>query len=585
MDYALGCVGLLLAAAGAQGAATLEAYELRTGLPGNVEIPRLGTWDGRTIYCVYSNDTQSVWIQATEDAGRTWSAPVRVLALEEPWYMTDANVLVDRDRITVFATHCLETPGKPGVFGHSVFRVAASEDGGVTWVEQPPIPVPHRYLCGCVHAPVWLEGDRVVMGYSWDVPAEEGRAVGEEGAMHLRAGVLISEDRGRTWAPGADVDLPQQAMGADEPGLVRLANGDLFMVVRTTEPRPSETVSHDGGLTWEPLRPAPVQACNTPTALLRLRDGTIVRAWDDSPATRYPLVVATSTDECQSWSTPRVVTEPAPTADGTASYDWACYPTLAEAADGTVLLAWWQRKGERNSVWVARLSRAWIDEARTLPAPRRIVALGDSVTRGVREGVLEGQTFRRLLEAELGQQGIGVRVLDAGVPSDTTVQGLARLERDVLSQRPELVIVMFGLNDAAMVDGGPVARTEPRVPLADYIANLRAIVERTTAAGATVVLCTPTPMSRAYDYAGVGAYAQHEDINFQVRRYAQAVRDLAAELHVPLVDAFRLFEERPDGLSLIRDGNHPYVEGHALLAEALLGPVARALAGRGEEAR
>jgi len=47
---------------------------------------------------------------------------------------------------------------------------------------------------------------------------------------------------------------------------------------------------------------------------------------------------------------------------------------------------------------------------------------------------------------------------------------------------------------------------------------------------------------------------------------------------VPVLDVFRLFEERPSGMGLIEDGCHPYVEGHRIIAEAMLEPVQRLLA-------
>jgi lysophospholipase L1-like esterase len=553
---------------------SFEIGELKSGLPGSIEIPTLGTWDGKLVYCVYSNDIRSVWVQWTRDAGRTWAKPVQVMGLPGGRYITDANVLVDRDRITVIATHVLDAPDHPGAIAQSEFLAATSEDGGRTWSPPQAIPLARKYVCGCIHAPVWLDGDAVVMGWSWDVPAEEGKPVTDEGAMHLRAGVLISEDRGRTWTPGQDVDLPDQRMGADEPAVVRLSSGDLFMVVRTTT-RPYETVSHDGGRTWEPLKPGPFQGFNSPTALLRLRDGAIVRAWDNSPTNRFPLVVSLSTDDCRTWSPPRTVTEPTVQQDGSLSYATACYPSLAQAADGTILLAWWQRSSQgTNSVWVARLNREWIEEAKTLPPPRKIVAFGDSVTLGARPGVTEYQTFRNLLQEKLKQQGLNVEVANAGIGGDNTRTALARLDRDVLSEKPDLVTVMFGVNDAAMVDGGPVARTEPRVSLDEYRSNLKAIIERIRGARAKVLLCTPTPMSRKYLYANLGAYAEHEEINYMVRQYAQAAREVAQQENVPLFDAFSLFLDRPDGLDLIEDGNHPYVKGHALIAEGLLETVA-----------
>jgi lysophospholipase L1-like esterase len=571
-------MALCMANAGMAGEPFLDMAELQSGLPGSIEIPTLGTWDGKTVYCVYSNDIKSIWVQSTQDSGKTWTEPVQVMGLSAPRYITDANLLVDRDRITVFATHVLESVDFPNKIAHSVFQTSVSEDGGRSWSAPTPLPSLHRYVCGCIHVPVWLDGDTVVMGWSWDVPAEEGKPSGTEGGMHLRAGVLISKDRGKTWTPGDDADLPQQAMGADEPALVRRSNGDLFMIVRTTT-RPHETVSHDGGRTWERLKPGPFQGFNSPSALLRLRDGAILRAWDNSPTNRFPLVVSLSTDDCRTWSPPRTVTEPTVDRDGALSYATACYPSLAQAADGTILLAWWQRDTQGHSiVWIARLNREWIEEAHSLPPPRRIVAFGDSVTLGVRPGVTEYQTFRYLLQERLKQQGLNMEVVNAGTGGDNTRTALARLESDVLAEKSELVIVMFGVNDAAMVDGGPVARTEPRVPLQDYRANLKTIIGRVRGAGAKVLLCTPTPMSRKYLYQNVGAYAEHEDINYMLRDYAEAAKGVGSEMSVPVFDAFGLFIDRPDGLDMIEDGNHPYVKGHALIADGLVEPVRKLLA-------
>ena len=69
-----------------------------------------------------------------------------------------------------------------------------------------------------------------------------------------------------------------------------------------------------------------------------------------------------------------------------------------------------------------------------------IICFGDSLTRG--EGASEGHDYPSLLAQQLGQP-----VVNAGVNGDTTADGLARLERDVLALHPRLVIVAFGGND------------------------------------------------------------------------------------------------------------------------------------------
>ncbi len=570
------CVGILVGTEGKCAMAKTEPFfesgRLELGLAGDVELPNLAAGPDGAIYCVFSQNIQAIWLASTRDAGKTWGRPSRVMACPGPGYITDANALVHENRITVYATFVPKDPNNK--FAHSQFPAASSTDGGATWSAAEPLPVPRRYTCGKTHVPVWLDGQSVVMGYSWEVAAEESRPVGEEGGMFLRSGVLISHDAGKTWTPGGDVPGKIPPMGDDEPALVRLRSGDLFMIFRTATPHPYEARSRDGGKTWETPTPSAFFGYNSPSALLRLRDGAILRSWDNSPVNRFPLVVSLSADECRTWSPPRTLTEPAVDEKGTLSFATACYPSLAEGPDGTVLAVWWERTTHgKNHLGYARFNRAWVEAARALPA---VVAFGDSVTLGVRAQVNEYQTFRALLAKDLKSKGTEARVVNAGIGGSNSRDGLARLERDVLSQGPALVVVTFGINDAAMVDGGPVARTEPRVPLAEYRANLAAMVQRIRAGGAKVILCTPTPMSRAYPYSHLGAYATN-DINYQLAAYADAARGVAREAGTPLVDLYRLFTERPDGLSLIPDGNHPYAEGHRLIAAALLDPVREAL--------
>ena len=125
-----------------------------TGLPGNVEIPALGTDGGRTIYCVYSQSVSSIRIQWTTDAGQRWAPPVQAMGLPTPTYITDANVLVDGQRVTVLATHVLDSPDDPGRIARSALQVAVSEDGGTGRPgadrgREPPVRARTPAHCGC----------------------------------------------------------------------------------------------------------------------------------------------------------------------------------------------------------------------------------------------------------------------------------------------------------------------------------------------------------------------------------------------------------------------------------------------------
>lgn len=572
-------LGASVPAAEARGAgkAWFEARSLDTGFPNQSALPNVARSQDGTIFCAFAVNIQSIYLTSTRDAGSTWSKPAKVMECPRAGYIADPNLLVVGHRVTVFATF-VPAPSPP--FAHSETLAATSEDGGRTWTKPTLLPISHKYVCGKTHVPVWLDERTVAMGYSYDLPAEEGRPGSTEGEMDLRAGVLLSHDAGTTWTPGGDVHVNVFPIGADEPALVQLRNGDLFMVVRTASPRPYETRSRDGGRTWEEPKPSRFYGRNSPTALLRLKDGSILRVWDNSPTNRFPLVASISTDECRTWSPPRTITEPKVDDNGQLSFVTACYPSIAQADDGTIVVVWWETSGGGSNIGLARFKRSWVEEAKRSRQAKTVVAFGDSVTLGVRPGVNEYQTFRHLLERRLREGGVNVRVLNAAIGGSNTRDGLARMEHDVLAERPALVLVMFGINDAAMVDGGPVARKDPRVPLEEYCTNLAEMVRRAKAAKAKVVLCTPTPMTRAYVYADLGEYGKHEDINYMLSKYAEAVREVAKQRRVPLVDLFDLFTRAPDRLSLIKDGNHPWPKGHALIADALFEPVRKALSAK-----
>jgi len=99
-----------------------------------------------------------------------------------------------------------------------------------------------------------------------------------------------------------------------------------------------------------------------------------------------------------------------------------------------------------------------------------VVALGDSLTSGYQ--MAAGESYPEQLSLRLGRP-----VLNRGVSGDSTAEGLARLERDVLAENPRIVIVGLGAND--------MLRHQPIDPA---FANLRAIVDRIHAKGALVVL-------------------------------------------------------------------------------------------------
>jgi hypothetical protein len=324
----------------------------------NLIIPILDTAPDGTIYCAFSHDMKNICVTSSQDSGRTWTEPVKAISVIPPAYTCDANILATDSFVKVFTTWVPE-PG--GTLAHSEFVVSTSYDCGKTWSPCTVLPINHNYMSGKVHAPVWMDEKTVVMGYSWDVPAEQNNAVATEGEMFGVAGILRSEDGGESWVTAADIPIDVRPMGSDEPALVKLKNGDLFAILRSGGERPYEAVSHDGGLSFEKPVPSRFYANNSPSALLRLNDGGILRVWDNSPSNRFPLVASISSDECQTWSTPRTIELQPLDEHGVPIYNWACYPSIAQGLDGTILVVWWYQ-AEKSAIGYARFNTEWVVE-------------------------------------------------------------------------------------------------------------------------------------------------------------------------------------------------------------------------------
>ena len=209
----------------------------------------------------------------------------------------------------------------------------------------------------------------------------------------------------------------------------------------------------------------------------------------------------------------------------------------------------------------------------------RIVAFGDSITNGMSPaGMKETDTFRDIARRELSEKiGAKVEVVNAGINGDIVTLAIERLKRDVLDRKPDIVTIMFGGNEAGFYrpETNGFADT-PRVSRDEFKAALNKIVDRIQAARITVVLMTCPPMTERYWGMKLEPYQKH-GINFLVKDYAQAMRDVAEEKRVELIDVYRAFQQKPKTLDYFPDGLHPDARGHRVIADLLVERLARVI--------
>lgn len=196
-----------------------------------------------------------------------------------------------------------------------------------------------------------------------------------------------------------------------------------------------------------------------------------------------------------------------------------------------------------------------------------IVALGDSTTSGTPgfqspaerppDGAGDPQSQYAYWMQKLEP---GWKVVNRGVLGQRTDQILARFDTDVLAYRPDLLIVLAGVND--IYQGRPAA---------DVIRNLETIYRRAGEAGIPVLACTVLP----YNFAKVPARQAIADVNAWIQSYS-------SKEGLAFCDTFRLLEDPlyPGRLASTRDGVHPDVEGYRKMGEGITACLRRWLAER-----
>lgn len=167
----------------------------------------------------------------------------------------------------------------------------------------------------------------------------------------------FSDDNGKSWKGSLEVSNPD-SVTLQEPGVIELKNGDIFMFIRTDKGVQYTSYSKDKGETWSAVEPSNIKSPLSPASIARIPStGDLLMAWNNNGVTqnRTPFNIAVSKDEGKNWSHLKTIEDDP---DG-----WYCY-TAIHFTDKHVLLghcAGNRPKGTGLAViQITKLSLDWI---------------------------------------------------------------------------------------------------------------------------------------------------------------------------------------------------------------------------------
>ncbi len=195
-----------------------------------------------------------------------------------------------------------------------------------------------------------------------------------------------------------------------------------------------------------------------------------------------------------------------------------------------------------------------------------VVFLGGSLTWGAQATSPMDTSYRALVEKKLvaTYPGAHFRFWDAAIGGTGSQLAAFRLERDVLSKKPDLVFMDFTINDNPYVE-----------PTLSRLSSYESLVRRLVLAEIPVVqVILPAK--------------QDVLVNPSARPLDEKHKAIASAYGLPVADAVTLAKERmaegnttPDQLwDLPEDGTHPGDAGYALYAETAWEAFQRAVSGK-----
>lgn len=190
----------------------------------------------------------------------------------------------------------------------------------------------------------------------------------------------------------------------------------------------------------------------------------------------------------------------------------------------------------------------------------KVAFLGDSITQG---GNASPGGYVQLIGSALAANGVKIEIIGAGISGHKSNQMLERLERDVLSKKPQWMTLSCGVND--------VWHGAKGVPLEDYKKNITSIVDKAQAEGIKVVILTSTMITEDQANPNNQKLVGYNDFLRSLAIEKKCLlADLNADMQAALAEAAKTQPPVAGKNVLTTDGVHMALAGNMMMAVGVL---------------
>lgn len=205
---------------------------------------------------------------------------------------------------------------------------------------------------------------------------------------------------------------------------------------------------------------------------------------------------------------------------------------------------------------------------------QKLLFIGDSVTDCDRakphgEGLFHalGNGYVSIVDAFLkaNYPELGIRVVNKGISGNTVRDLKARWQEDVITQNPDWLSIMIGINDVWRQFDSPFIK-DHHVYIEEYQETLTALVKESKLQTENILLMTPY-------YIEIN---ENDLMRAKMDQYGKVVKQIAEEEACLFIDTQAAFNKILKNLyaaTIAWDRVHPNEIGHTILAKAFLNKI------------